>query len=48
MTDMADLHDHVEGLSDSDLWTYLRMAMRNGDTARAAAADMELRDRRGG
>lgn len=48
MTDMADLHDHVEELSDSDLTTYLRMAMRNGDTARAAAADMEIQSRRDG
>lgn len=46
MTDMDDIHDHVEGLNDPDLYQYLRTAMREGDTARAAAADMEVRSRR--
>lgn len=45
MTDPDWIREHVKGLSDKDLNTYMRMAMRNGDNARVAIADME-RERR--
>lgn len=46
MTDPSAIRDHVEGLSTSDLWSYLRLAMQNGDTTRSAIADEEITRRR--